>query len=77
MASTTTTITSTAAPTFSVKVADDEPTTQRLFTKGAPVSYGDFRDDLLRDGFALVKGAIPRERANQYGNRMFQWLEDL
>jgi len=28
--------------------------------------YGDFRDDLVRDGYAVVKGVLPRERAEHY-----------
>ena len=53
--------------------------TGKLFLRGAKEeqSFGDFRDDLLRDGFAIVKGAVPRERADQYAEEMFQWLEDL
>jgi hypothetical protein len=49
------------------------------FLRGAKEeqSFGDFRDDLQRDGFAVVKGAVPRERADQYAEEMFQWLEDL
>ncbi|KAJ5661467.1 uncharacterized protein N7477_009083 [Penicillium maclennaniae] len=39
--------------------------------------YGDFRDDLLRDGYAVVKGAVPRERALKYADEIYQWLEDL
>lgn len=51
----------------------------KLFLRGAQEeqSFGDFRDDLQRDGFAVVKGAVPRERADQYAEEMFQWLEDL
>ncbi|KAJ5649464.1 uncharacterized protein N7484_003187 [Penicillium longicatenatum] len=37
--------------------------------------YGDFRDDLARGGYAAVKGAVPRERAVQYANDMYTWLE--
>lgn len=74
LTSTTTTLTATPA---SITVKADEPTTNRLFAEGAPTVYGDFRDDLLRDGFALVKGAVPRERAEKYGEQMFQWLEEL
>lgn len=72
---TTTTSTVTATPPLSVTIKA-EPTS-RLFADGAPTHYGDFRDDLLRDGFALIKGAIPRERADAYGEQMFKWLEDL
>ncbi|KFA72988.1 hypothetical protein S40288_03280 [Stachybotrys chartarum IBT 40288] len=36
--------------------------------------YGDFRDDLYNDGFAIVKGAIPRERAENYREMAKQWL---
>lgn len=39
--------------------------------------YGDFRDDLVRDGFAVIKGAIPRERADAYADKMFTYLEEL
>lgn len=51
----------------------------KLFLRGAraEASFGDFRDDLQRDGFAIVKGAVPRERADTYAEQMFQWLEDL
>jgi len=49
----------------------------KLFTRGADHKYGDFRDDLIRDGFAVVKGAIPRERADGYAVEMYSFLEDL
>lgn len=49
----------------------------KLFTRGADHKYGDFRDDLIRDGFAVVKGAIPRERADGYAAEMYSFLEDL
>lgn len=41
------------------------------------VTYGDFRDDLLRDGYVVVKGAIPRERVEKYGEEMMSYLESL
>lgn len=47
---------------------------ERLFSKPDAV-YGDFRDDLLRDGFCVVKGAVPKERALQYVERMYEYLE--
>lgn len=47
---------------------------KRLFNDlGA--EFGDFRDDLLRDGFCVVRGAVPRERADEYGQDMFDYLE--
>jgi hypothetical protein len=51
--------------------------TSSLFLKGEKVHYGDFRDDLIRDGVAVVKGAIPRERADNYTDQIYNWLEDL
>lgn len=39
--------------------------------------FGDWRDDLIRDGFAVIKGAIPRDRAEKYGDAMYSWLEGL
>ena len=49
----------------------------RLFEKGTEFKYGDFRDYLVRDGFAVVKGAIPRERADAYADQMYTWMEEL
>ncbi|KAI2474984.1 hypothetical protein Ptr902_13609 [Pyrenophora tritici-repentis] len=42
---------------------------------GTETNYGDWRDDLARDGYAIVKGAIPRERADAYADGMYTWLE--
>ncbi|KAG9600373.1 hypothetical protein KCU77_g4713, partial [Aureobasidium melanogenum] len=54
------------------------PTTCTLFLRGEDkVHYGDFRDDLIRDGFAVVKGAIPRDRADTYAEKMYSFLEDF
>jgi hypothetical protein len=39
------------------------------------VKHGDFRDDLLKNGFCVVKGAVPRERADQYAEEMFNYVE--
>lgn len=36
-----------------------------------------WQQDLIENGFAVVKGAVPRERADGYANEMYQWLEDL
>jgi hypothetical protein len=44
---------------------------------GTDQHFGDFRDQLARDGFAVVKGAIPREKALQYADEMYSWLENL
>lgn len=38
--------------------------------------YGDFRDQLFKDGYAVVKGAIDPEKCkNYYMEKMTQWLE--
>jgi hypothetical protein len=67
--------TSTEAPQLVLEAGKAQ--SRRLFAEGAQAHYGDFRDDLLRDGFALVKGAVPRERADKYAEQMFEWLEEL
>jgi hypothetical protein len=38
--------------------------------------YNDWRDDLVRDGYAVVP-AISAEKAAQYVERFHDWLEDL
>lgn len=63
--------------TFVVKSPDALGTTCHLFEKGEKSPFGDFRDDLIRDGFAVVKGAIPRDRADGYADKMYKSLEDL
>jgi hypothetical protein len=68
-----TTITETATatqPTLHLSSSD-------ALKDGAATNYGDWRDDLARDGYAIVKGAIPRERADGYANAMYDWLEGL
>ena len=39
--------------------------------------YGDFRDDLVRDGYAVIKEAIPKERARQYVEQIQEYLESF
>ncbi|KAJ5810714.1 uncharacterized protein N7503_002932 [Penicillium pulvis] len=49
----------------------------RMRMDGTDQKFGDFRDDLTRDGFAVVKGAIAREKALTYADAMYSWLEDF
>ncbi|KAF2163272.1 hypothetical protein M409DRAFT_57565 [Zasmidium cellare ATCC 36951] len=37
--------------------------------------YGDFRDQLYKDGYAVVKGVMAPERAAHYVEEMTKWLE--
>ncbi|CAG8947391.1 unnamed protein product [Penicillium salamii] len=53
------------------------PPSGRLFSHGIDAHYGDFRDDLLKNGYAVVKGAVARERALQYASDIYQWLEEF
>lgn len=48
-----------------------------LRVDGTDIKYGDWRDDLVRDGYAVIKQAIPRERADKYADKMYSWLEGL
>ncbi|KAJ5766167.1 uncharacterized protein N7511_003783 [Penicillium nucicola] len=49
----------------------------RLFSQGTDVKYGDFRDDILQNGYAVVKGAIARDRALKYADDIYTWLEEF
>jgi hypothetical protein len=44
---------------------------------GRPTNYNDFRDQLNRDGYAVIKGAIPRDRADRYAHKFLSYIEDL
>jgi len=48
-----------------------------LYTRGKDHKYGDFRDDLIRDGYAVIKCAVPRAKADQYAENMYTFLENL
>jgi hypothetical protein len=65
--------TTTKTSSVTLKAVEDE----RMKVDGTDIRYGDWRDDLARDGYAVVKGAIPRERADKYADQMYSWLEGL
>lgn len=48
-----------------------------LKVDGTDPKFGDWRDDLIRDGYAVVKGAVPKERALNYADRMLSLMESL
>ena len=50
---------------------------ERMKMNGTDAKFGDWRDDLARDGYAVVKGAIPQAKALEYADRMYSWLEGL
>lgn len=47
----------------------------RAFLQGGP--YNDFRDDLINNGFAVVRGAIPRPKAEQYEALIHDWVKSF
>jgi hypothetical protein len=52
------------------------PGPNKLFAQEG-VQYGDWRDDIVRDGYAVVKGAIPLDQANKYSDDILSYLENL
>lgn len=67
----------TTAPAKTPRPLEAKPSgPNRLFAQPRQ-SFGDWRDDLLRDGYVVVKGAVPRERADKYADQMYDWLETL
>lgn len=76
MSSVTIATTTDTSPQGVTKKVKAEPNQQSRAADSAS-SYGDWRDDLARDGYAVIKGAIPRERAEKYADAMYSWLEGL
>lgn len=72
MSTTTTTVTSNTEAQSQLHLS-----TTAALNDDCEANFGDWRDDLLRDGYAIVKGAIPRERADKYADSMYSWLEGL
>ena len=67
----------TTTATESATVLQAIQTEGRMLLDGSPTAYGDFRDELNENGFVVVKGAIPRDRADGYANEFFSYLENL
>ncbi|KAF4551084.1 Hypothetical protein D9617_14g075400 [Elsinoe fawcettii] len=68
------------APTTTVPIkaaASPPPSTSTAGLPDLPHVDEQWYQDLKRDGFAIVKGAIPRDRADRYASDMFQWLEEF
>lgn len=53
------------------------PADHRMKIDGTDSKYGDWRDDLVKDGYAIIRGAVPSERAAIYADRMLALLESL
>ncbi|KXJ86473.1 hypothetical protein Micbo1qcDRAFT_126324 [Microdochium bolleyi] len=49
----------------------------RLKVDGTDPVFNDWRDDLVRDGYAVIKGAIPRDRALGYADKMLALAESF
>lgn len=45
-----------------------------LSDKILSTTHNDWRDDLLRDGFVVIKKAITKEKAKYYQDQAFDWL---
>ncbi|RAH84248.1 hypothetical protein BO86DRAFT_307100 [Aspergillus japonicus CBS 114.51] len=43
----------------------------------APTHYGDWRDDFYRQGYVVLKGVIPREKAAYYRQKELDWLQSF
>jgi hypothetical protein len=65
--------TTTKTTPVTLKAVNDEA----MKINGTDASYGDWRDDLARDGYVVIKAAIPQERADKYADQMYSWLEGL
>lgn len=37
--------------------------------------YGDWRDDFYREGYVVIKSAVPKDRAAAYQGDSLSWLE--
>ncbi|KAK7964038.1 hypothetical protein PG988_011012 [Apiospora saccharicola] len=67
-----TTVTTAPASTLNLQSSG-----RQMTFDGTDPTYGDWRDDLVRDGYAVIKGAVPRDRAEGYADKMFALLESF
>jgi hypothetical protein len=46
-------------------------------TNDQKTHYGDWRDDFFKDGYVIIKGVLPKDRARQYQIEALTWLESF
>jgi len=68
-----------AVPSESIRVTGltAKPPGPNMLCTNEDKVYGDWRDDLIRDGYVVIKGAIPADRAAKYQDDMLSYLETL
>ncbi|KAG6360020.1 hypothetical protein INS49_011076 [Diaporthe citri] len=60
-----------------LKNGNTEHSGYRMKVDGTDPVFGDWRDDLVRDGYAVVKGAVPPSRALEYADKMYSLVESF
>ncbi|KAH9842200.1 Phytanoyl-CoA dioxygenase [Teratosphaeria destructans] len=65
----------TTTTTVSSKAEHKHKPIARDLVASGRVAEQQWHKDLVRDGYAVVKGAVPRERAEGYVDEMYSWLE--
>ncbi|KAG7918960.1 hypothetical protein KL905_003971 [Ogataea polymorpha] len=87
---TVTTLTLEPTSTKSVRTYKDAPGIVVTKTKSVPNElieaasatlylhpHGDWRDQLIRDGYAVIKAAIPKQKAREYQQKAFGWMKSF
>ncbi|ETS81552.1 hypothetical protein PFICI_06554 [Pestalotiopsis fici W106-1] len=55
---------------------ETRPASERVFSPfKLQTGFGDWRDDLEANGYVVVKGAVPPEKAEYYQQQAFNWLK--
>lgn len=62
---------------MSTQTATQISEVEQLRLKASNSPANDWQADLARDGYAVVKGAVAKEKAAKYAERMYQYLEGL
>lgn len=66
-----------ASPIAAKAALSPSQTSHRMVIDGTDPVTNDWRDDLVRDGYAVVKGAIPRAEALAHADQMYALLESF
>ncbi|KAM0258908.1 hypothetical protein ACHAQJ_003564 [Trichoderma viride] len=61
-----------------IKTITASPASIRVFSPfKLEGQHGDFRDELISQGYVVVKGAVSHERASYYQQKAFEWLKSF